>query len=55
MKRVLPFMFAILAMGIAMVVMASVLHLDIKAEIGRLLPHEGSVEETPTPEPEPES
>jgi hypothetical protein len=41
MKKVLPFLFAIVAMGIAMFVVASVMHIDIKAEIGKLRSSEG--------------
>jgi hypothetical protein len=37
-KKVLPFLFALAAMGIAMVVMTQVFHLDIKEEVKRLMP-----------------
>jgi hypothetical protein len=37
-KKVLPFLFAFAAMGIAVLVMSQVMHLDIRAEVKRLMP-----------------
>jgi uncharacterized protein YqfA (UPF0365 family) len=47
MKKVLSFMFAIAAMGIAMVVVANLLHIDVKAEIQNLV---GGMDEETVPE-----
>jgi len=48
MKKVLSFMFAIAAMGIAMFVVASLLHIDVKAEIQNLVG--GGMDEESLPE-----
>ena len=45
MKKVLPFLFAIVAMGIAMFVVATLLHIDVKAEIQNLV--SGGTDEEP--------
>jgi hypothetical protein len=37
MKKVLSLLFALMAMGIAMFVVATLLHIDVKAEIERLV------------------
>jgi hypothetical protein len=53
MKKVLPFLFAVMAMGIVMLVVASALHLDLKAELQRRMPIGGTTEdELPTELPE---
>ena len=50
MKKVLPFLFAIMAMGIAMFVVATLLHIDVKAEIESLISGETDVELPEMPE-----
>jgi len=48
MKKVLSFLFAIAAMGVAMFVVATLLHIDIKAEISNLVG--GEMDEEMLPE-----